>query len=149
MRLAKEAHFKRSAEDMGVPGKRTTIRPSEAGARPARTDVGYEQLRVPLCANRQRSAHVLPLTKHKSTTVLKHCSLHRVMLARSQGEGAQLYGLSRLLGYVSMALRLACTNASLVGSVSGARSTFPTDPLGAGSPTNLAWHPGISTIHLR
>ncbi len=65
---------------------------------------------------------------------LKPLRLHQGLLAGSLGDTAQLHWLARLLGYVFVALIVACANASLVSILSGTRLSFPACRSLAGSP---------------
>ncbi len=66
---------------------------------------------------------------------------HDVLLSGSQGEGAQLHWLARLVGYVCTAFLAGCANASLVTIVSDARLRFPRCRSLGGSPNAVGWVP--------
>ena len=70
---------------------------------------------------------------------LKPLRLRHGLLAGSLGDNADFHWLARLLGYVFVALLVACANASLVCIVSGARLSFPACRSLAGS-TNVVGH---------
>lgn len=72
---------------------------------------------------------------------LKPLRLHQGLLAGSLGNSAHFHWLARLLGYVFVALIVACANASLVSILSGTRLSFPACRSFAGSPDVIGWLP--------
>ncbi len=68
---------------------------------------------------------------------MKHQGQH----TGSQREGPQLHWLARLLGYVFVALLVACANASLLVVLSSARLSFPALRSLAGLANASGWHP--------
>lgn len=118
VRLAKEAHFRRAAEDKEVSGQRSIIRLDEPAPRRGRAECTPEP---------RTSARAVLRNHHDSGILLNHYHLHQNPLTGLQTEGRHLRWLARLLGYVCTAVKTACANGSPVDIVSGAHLNLPDD----------------------
>ena len=133
-------------------------------ARPARAigfklltlALGWTLIEVALVAaypnNREPRAEWMPDLSGAHAVLQSHdasAGPHQDLLVASQGEAPHLHWLARLLGYVCMAVIVACANASLVGLLSRARLSFPAYRSLAGSPDVVGWLPSQAVLPIQ